>query len=528
MMTYVNPTVDFKAPLWEGIDERLTSNKEKIDKILAIVNSGSLNRNPLPFEKTLKVIRAAKAEWLRKTADPHHYARFRLLRNLNIEERKTVTSLEPSEEVLADSLAQALQEGNWCDPILSHLRFGQYAFRAFESNAITLEQFATVFLRWEAEEQFSCPGNPLRVRPIFDNGNLSKEAKQLLLPALWEISTDELQRFLDFLADSPKSEQYFWTVKILWRDYHEGEVQKKYGPFLKQIQYVLPVFRLLEHSRAPEYKVLVVPSFSVFKAYLRAVQMEHAVDIVPEFGINSPEQIERDIPQNQRVFALNFPGVQGLEEGDSYYFGKYLASFHDFYHCYRISLIPPNHRLAYLRLSHLFNHCLELSERYPERPLLTVYWSRQTCIGKEKLGEVHIYDPVLTKERQLFKRLFCDSLIDLDGPASDGYTEPFWNRMGSNRVPYPEIARKVPFVPYKGSHTWLNSSKPNKYFDVCVALHDMVVNDQQWQIHFGIKGTDARRWDECCGGYIELQKHLIQGFQGKITIPAASTPAARL
>lgn len=146
---------------------KLRAARIKIEQIHKSLNSGSLNKEPLPFETTLKMIRTARSEQLEALQNPHEYARMRLLRNLSPGERKTVASLDPQKRSKAAELAQKLRNGHWKDRIFSDPQFGQYTFHVFNEKQITIDQLATVFLRWGAEKQFSYKRNPLKVHPIF-------------------------------------------------------------------------------------------------------------------------------------------------------------------------------------------------------------------------------------------------------------------------------------------------------------------------------------------------------------------------
>lgn len=498
-------------------NEKIAKIVAKLEEVNKELHSGSLNATPLPFEKTLKMIEASRNELIEDKKDSHSYALMRLFRNITPEEREIATQLEVGEEPLVDELALALYNGEWDSPIFTSPRFGQYVLQAFIQKRISIEQLTTVFLRWEATEQFSNSGNLLWTRSVFENGTLSEDAKKFLLPALWKMSADEEARFVDILGKSPKSEQYFWTVKVPKEDYEKGNKQKNFGKMLDAFQGRFRLFTLIKSAQEPDQAILVVPSFSIIQAYLRGVYMEHAVTMIPEFGIGTPEQIEFDIPQNKRLFALHFPGIKGLEEGDGYYFGKYLSSFHDFYHSQRISLIPYPRRLAYLRLSHVFNHCLTLSENCPNQPLLTVYWTRDCSFFTKNVGEVYKFAPIKIDDRSSFQHKYYESNIDLERPATEGYVQLFRERESCGEYTnkdYPLLAEKLPFVPFYAYHMWLEGATPERYFDVCVALHDMVVHNVEWKNHFGIETMKTHHWHEN-DRYSNIQKKLIEGFSNK-------------
>lgn len=499
-------------------EKKIAEAAAKLAKVNEELHTGSLNIHPLPFEKTVKVIKAAQKELAADEQDPHRCAWKRLFRNITPEEQQFATRIEEGEEQQVKEISRALIQGEWNHPIFSAPRFGQYTVQAFKQKQITIEQLATVFLRWEAAEQFLESGNGLLEHPIFENETLSAETKKFLLPALWKLSPDENKRFFDELAQCPLSEQSFWTVKIPKKDYKEGPNRKKFGEVLEKFQSVFHLFRLKDCFEEPDRTVFVIPSFSILKTYLRAVFMQQAVAIIPEFGIGAPKQIELDIPQNKRLFALHFPGVKGLDKGDGYYFGKYLSSFHDFYHCHQISLIPLAHRLAYLRLSHLFKHCLTLSKKYPDQPLLTVYWTEQKGNwGESKLvGKVHKFNPIHLKERKSYLKHHYYRVIDLEQPASDGYLELFEERISfdwNKKISYPSLAEKRPFTPFKYYHHSLNGRTPESYFNVCASLFDMVGKAQKWKNYFGIDAINSRPWHEC--EFRAIQAHLIEGFQNK-------------
>lgn len=492
----------------------------KLNKVNSKLRLGSLNKEPFPFEETLKLISAAQEEKVQAEINPHSYALKRLLRNLTAEEQECVTQIKEDEEGLPEEVASALRAGKWDHEIFSSPRFGQYTVQAFMQKKISIEQLATVFMRWEASVQFSHSGNPLLTHPLFQKGDFTQDAIMLLIPSLWEISAAEKIRFIYKLLQSPLSERYFWTVKIPQEDYEKGEKRKKYGKVLYNLQTRLPLFTLRECPEDLDQMILVIPSFSILKAYLWAVHREHAVAVIPEFGIGTPKQIEFDIPQNQRLFALQFPNIKGLESGDGYYFGEYLASFHDFYHCHRISLIPPLHRLAYLRLAHIFKHCLTLSQRYPHEPLLTVYWSQQTDWRYKEIGKIHKFDPIPEEYHAYFHQRYFEEIIDLELPAADGYLNLFWKRESIHlnddwkKVKHPFLAEKLPFRPFMYYHPRLNGDAPETQFELCVALHDMVVNADAWKQNFNIDGLYQRRWiEDPMKGIIDIQGHLIEGFR---------------
>ncbi|MCB1112268.1 MAG: hypothetical protein H7A37_00300 [Chlamydiales bacterium] len=476
---------------------------------------GSLNLEPLPFAHTITYIEAAKLEQQRKAEDIHKYQIWRLLRNVDDKGSLAITTLMPSKSQDVNTLARALRTGNWKHSIFSTERFGQCTFQAFKKKLITLEQFTTVFLRWAASVQFEKKDRPLIAHPVFNGEELTPNAEKLLLPALWKISNDEKERFLSLLKQAPESEKYFWTTNIPLNTLIRGKKREKHGQILLALDKIFVLFKMAKSSNFREW-TLIIPSFTIFQAYLNAVFQENAVTIVPEFGIGTPEQIAFDIPQNQRLFALHFPGVKGLETGDGYYFGKYLSSFHDFYHSHRVSLIPPTHRLAYLRLYHVFTHCLELSKKSPERPLLSVQWPHPTdnCLSNRF---IHHYQAIPGNKIEEFKEQTCHKIIDLEVPALDKYLQIFRSRgRGSyiihdtkwNKTPFPEKVQGLTFTPF--NFKTINRLHPEKYFNIAVSLHDMVTHRDQWKNSFFIDTLSVDRWTET--NSIAIQACLINGF----------------
>lgn len=489
---------------------------EKLEQVNRDLHTGTLNQNPLDFETTLKVIQAAQREEIQAANNPLEYALMRLLQNLSEEDQFTVSTVWPAELRNVAKLQNAIAENDWTDTIFQHKRFGQYAFQALKEQAITLEQFVTIFLRWEAEEQLTDSTRPLVRHQLFNEDSFSTNSEEILIPALWKMSSEELEIFKNELLATPSSEHNFWTVTIPESFYKKGRGRKKYGKALDQFQYRFRLFQLIEYRDCTEGKMLVVPSFSILKAYLKAVFRENAVDIVPAFGSGKLQQIEFDIPQNKRFFALHFPGIQGLEEGDGYYFGKYISSLHDFYHCHRISVIPFQHRLAYLRLSHVFKHCLELSRANPKKNLLTVYWSQQSPLGPPRVGKVYKYDAIKREDQKEFHKLYCEMTIDLESPACDGYIELFRNRnsriydLNWEEIPFPEIVKTVRFRPFNFINgLYLDGTQPERHLPQCIAIHDMVLNMEAWKEHFGIDGMQ-HHWTEA--GSRNIQATLIQGY----------------
>ncbi len=104
----------------------------EIAEINEVVNSGTLNKSPLLFDNTIKVINAANTEMVSREKEPHQYAIHRLLRNLDSKDQNLVITIDKSEFPQVEKMAKAIISGDWDDDIFHHLRFGQYAFHAFK------------------------------------------------------------------------------------------------------------------------------------------------------------------------------------------------------------------------------------------------------------------------------------------------------------------------------------------------------------------------------------------------------------
>lgn len=467
------------------------------------LRSGRLNQNPLPFETTLKVLRKAEALNQRAELEPRKEALYRLIRNLNAKDIKQIEIVDASENHYIDEVASALLCADWKNEIFNNERFGQYVFAAFKEGKISIEQLTTVFLQWEAKQQFAHDEITLNQHAVFDGDGLGQNIR-LLMTALWKMSDTQMNTFFHLLRKSPASEQFFWTVEIPTDRKGRLNIGLPYARFLEKFQEIFKLFRPQGHLLSG-VKRLVIPSFSIMKSYLKALFGTDAVTMVPEFGIATSSQFEIDIPRNRHTFAIHFPKVSGLEAGDGHYFGKYLSSLHDFYHSHRASLIPFERRLAYLRVAHLFKHSQKISELYPQDPLLTVLWSTKTVVWEQSSGKVFKYSKISPE----MWTVYYEQIINLEVPATDGYLQSF-------RVQQEEsIAQSVyvPFQPFKYKYAMIDGEHPEDYFCVAMILHDMVTHAREWKLHFDLDGYNSCRWSEDCVSVKQIQEHLIYGFQ---------------
>jgi len=466
------------------------------------VNSGLLNMFPCPFEPTITKIKKYTDAGI---SENKAFDAGRFLRNLNEQERAKVTTLLPGEQGNVDELVAALndEDGNWSHEILKNPRFPHYGFAAAQQGKLQKEQLATLLMQREADLQFETSCGPKKTHAVFDGNKLSKKAEELLIPSLWKMTEEEKKELIKRIKAAPASERFFWTVDIP-NEKLKGPQAEKWGIFLKKLQDVFRVLRLQEKSENPDVKTFVIPSFTILQSYLRVVFPENAAVMEPELGIATLEGTEQDLIQGKRPFALHFPGIDGLIEGDGYYFGHYLATFHDFYHAHRLSLIDKNQRLGLLRIAHVFQYIIELSKKNSEKSLLTCYWP------KDHIASRVVTYPIL-KEGSLRKvEKLVSKIIDMD-EASMRYLDTFRNRSDQSKLGA-KMKIKDPKNAFFRSYNRLfpyviKRFVPEAYFPTVAVIHDMVVNKEHWERELGVKADPSKCFGDDGKGIIRDLTH---------------------
>jgi len=136
--------------------------------------------------------------------------------------------------------------------------------------------------------------------------------------------------------EEPVSEHYYYRVTI-----------EKSHTVARGLERITDA-ELLPSPFILEDDTLNIPSFSSLQMYLDDEFGEQAILMVPRWGNSTMNEVYEQMLHNQHPFGID---PTGETEPDDLTSKRYGFSLHDFYHSYRSSSIPLNHRQAYLQLA---------------------------------------------------------------------------------------------------------------------------------------------------------------------------------
>ncbi len=267
----------------------------------------------------------------------------------------------------AGTLAGALRRGDWSDSGLADPAAAAIAGEsAYKRGLISLGQFVTLIMRWEALADFGVGSGALEPTPILDAAErLTPESREIFVgrPKRWNVramhwtglSEPQAEDFARRLARLPVSERGYWFFNIP-RISIEGRMRQKPAPWAKALVEVDgaiwdQVFPAPLRRRRPDSRSLVLPSFGVLQAYLDAKFGKDATQLLPAFGSTSMTELLDGIGAGGRVLGLQFPGQEfDTTKAHGFELGRLMYTLHDFFHAYAASLSPVEYRRTFRRI----------------------------------------------------------------------------------------------------------------------------------------------------------------------------------
>lgn len=246
-----------------------------------------------------------------------------------------------------------LRQGDW-NTILTRYRamdpdiLAKDALKAFSQGDIKVETFCTLAYTAALLKEF--PGVDIEVHPLFTNGDIDPEAREIIQESLrskatWDsnfFTPSEAQEVLDGFIENMRrkdlSEQFYFTVPFHARG-GEG-----FGDLsIRQILDSLIGLRLFDHfNDGITGDFLMVPSFTMTQAAVDAYRPDNGkITAWPTIGASTRADLRENIAGNGRDFFVPFPGVarparaDGFRVEDSCEF-----RFHDFYHLLTCKAVP--------------------------------------------------------------------------------------------------------------------------------------------------------------------------------------------
>lgn len=253
-------------------------------------------------------------------------------------------------------LQQALTDGKWNHPIFKDSKIAQLSLTLCQSNKISHQQLYTLLERIQTEKDFKLKQNYC----IFSGDDFSKEAKEILIPALLgysyfdAIKSPTLFKFLTsfryLVSQLPLSEQYFYTTEL--------------GPYAVQgkdyLGQALDSFGVIQFNPTKEF--LVHTSFGMGDAIgLITYGIDEYIRPQPRLGDQMWNDIEEGVRQFVRPTAIAFPNtvVSGKIHGYENVFDLEKTR-HDYAHGKIQSTIPNNMISALHRFVDVCRHTVAI------------------------------------------------------------------------------------------------------------------------------------------------------------------------
>jgi|GEM_PF-6864371 len=239
------------------------------------------------------------------------------------------------------------------------------ALRAFLNQQITLEQFATQCMFYSAMDQMIVHPARYEVRMNFQENKfehykISADLRHLprlrveahSIHQLNELSKRYLKEFfhstnegidllIEHLKDIPYSESYFLVFEL-----PVGPIAN-WSPLYHRINQITNIFypvNAYEQWSGPlgslQPQLLVIPSFSILKKFLKLALPESSMDIQPALGQLTPQTITENKLDGVRLINIGMPGADVPEKADGWLGGKIIFILHDFYHALRDCICP--------------------------------------------------------------------------------------------------------------------------------------------------------------------------------------------
>ena len=433
------------------------------------LQEGLLNRSPLPFEQTVETL-----EKIRKYSLQDSF-----LRNLHAEEIGYVLEqIHRRDEI--QKVAKIIQEGAYSCSFFKEDRFAQFAMGAYALLQIQRNELANLLLRYSAYLQF---GQSFQVYREED-----RDYARVLENGFFKISLSEREQFREGMKKLAPSERIFWTITLPSSQLEVDKTRQQEWPnWFFTVEKLFPFFSFNFHPTIQHHKTMVIPTIGIYQVFLRTIFKENAIRLEPELMKTSEKNIQDDLLQNRWPVALNFPGLERIEKkADGYQTGEYGISHHDFYHAYRISTIPFNHRDGFFRQKQILIHSLALKTMHPNVPLLKMTWLNSD-------GTVSIVSSDASIEEL---KTLEEGLTDLERVATP-YAR-IWVFHRSNPL-YDQIddpSFTQPFAQFSLKKIKLRWRNPESLpFQYAALIHDMVIHKHQWWQCFRIyPSEELSRW----------------------------------
>ncbi len=256
------------------------------------------------------------------------------------------------------------------------------AFALVVSKRISVEQFSTLVILWEAVVGIPNPENlPLIAHPVLDSdGSLKSEAAFALKSTPYSSTGPAPLYSPEFetrIRSLPASERVYWVLqypKTRIPAYNiRGAAIWEPHPGMDLLN------RLIFVSLLRDYCFLGEGVFQIFlpsTGLLWALHQEkYGIDAlrpIPQIGISSVESILRQIQGGGRALGLGFPGIELPSAVHTYPTHALGFTYHDFFHLNQVATVPSEVRPV------LTEYALSLLNQNPEAQLDPKYIEQVT------------------------------------------------------------------------------------------------------------------------------------------------------
>lgn len=308
-----------------------------------------------------------------------------VLRNLSVEQlaavEKQLQDLSDKEHATRDLAGTLNTTGQYVASEREGNLYSYYALAALRAGLISLAQFATTRMYDAIQPEQS-------VSLFTSDGAVNPLAQQNILDTLGPFSSEDfIMCFFDEMRKCPKSEQQYFIIasNLACEQEHVSIIDIFQQMGFEQLRHIAPNMRM-------------VPSFSMMQKILELRCKKSVVTMCPAIGMSTLEGIANSERRDRRDCFLPFPTVENPTIVDYRCALQPIdVTYHDFFHAFVLSHIPPHFRKAFIRLA---EEVLKLSQETSDPELAQLMKQlHERCIDMEC---EHFMDAYPTKQGPLF------------------------------------------------------------------------------------------------------------------------------
>lgn len=260
----------------------------------------------------------------------------------------------PDKEAKINAICSAMSKHDWKEAVFDDLdQFPYIGLAAVKDKRMSPTQFATLMSYWNLRQHHE--KDAIQILEIFlPDGKVNDETMNVIKQTLPE--NTNIAKFIEELRKLPDSEKFIFAVPNL-QDIARADRDELRKKILKKEISIGQTLNLQDFNLLCNFddkngaKMRICSSLGLQQAYLDS-QTPYPVKMIPVIGLSSVEDMVQYGLNKSRPYGLSFPRVKFPEDIDGFPSPlNYDITFHDLYHSFVCSFIPPNHQTLYVSLA---------------------------------------------------------------------------------------------------------------------------------------------------------------------------------